>query len=123
RALRSGASRPDPHAAVLVALLQALLVLAAEAEPVRAAGRLLVADLLGHPGLVLLLVLAPHLPLTRVVLEHRLVDHRDAVLDRADRLAHAAAAARLHVGVVRAVGHHVEARVGALDPAERALHA
>src|SRR5213594_3102147 len=36
---------------------------------------------------------------------------------------HAAAAARLHVGVVGAVGHDVEAGVGALNPAERALHA
>src|SRR5262247_3288605 len=123
RRVLAGDARRDLHAAVLVALLELLLVLAAEAEPVRADGRLLVADLLGHPGLVLLLVLAPHLPLARVVLEHRLVDHRDAVLDRADRLADTAAAARLHIGVVRAVGHHVEARVGALDPAERALHA
>src|SRR5262247_4263448 len=116
-------ARRDLHAAVLVALLELLLVLAAEAEPVRADGRLLVADLLGHPGLVLLLVLAPHLPLARVVLEHRLVDHRDALLDRANRLADAAAAARLHVGVVGAVGHDIEAGIGALDPAEGALHA
>src|SRR5262245_11721919 len=116
-------ARRDLGAAVLEVLLELLLVLTAEAEPVRADGRLLVADLVGHPGLVLLLVLAPHLPLARVVVEHRLVDHRDAVLDGADRLADAAAAARLHVGVVGAVGHHVEAGVGALDPAERALHA
>src|SRR5262245_20835714 len=95
----------DPH--VIEALRAPLLVLIAEPEPVRADGRLVVADLLAQPGLILLLVLAPHLPLTRVVLEHRLVHHRDAVLDRAHRLAHAAAAARLHVGVVGVVGHHV----------------
>src|SRR5262245_48854266 len=116
-------ARGDRRAAVFVALLELLLVLAPEAEAMRADGRLFVADLLGHPGLILLLVLAPHLPLTRVVLEHRLVHHRDAVLDRAHCLADAAATARLHVGVVGVVGHHVEAGVRALDPAERALHA
>src|SRR5215467_12807058 len=116
-------ARSDLGAAILEALLELLLVLTAEPEPVRADGRLLVADLLAQPGLILLLVLAPHLPLTRVVLEHRLVHHRDAVLDRAHSLADATAAARLHVGVVGVVGHHVEAGVRALDPAERALHA
>src|SRR5712664_3477021 len=100
-----------------------LLVLAAEPEAVGAHGGLLVADLVRHPGLVPVLVVPPHLPLARVVVEHRFVDHRDALFHRADRLAHAAAAARLHVGVVSAIGHDVEAGVGALDPAERALHA
>ena len=104
-------------------LLELLLVLAAEAEAVRARRRLLVADLVDQPRLVHGLVLAPHLPLARVVGEDRLVDHGDAVLHRAHRLAHAAAAARLHVGVEGGVGHHVEAGVGARDPAEVALHA
>src|SRR5437879_1231988 len=113
----------DLDPAALEVLGDLLLVLAAEAEAVGTHGGLLVADLLRHPGRVLVLVLAPHLPLARVVVEHRLVDHRDALLDRADCLAHATAAARLHVGVVAAVGHDVEAGVGALDPAEGALHA
>src|SRR5437899_5824966 len=119
----AGDAGDDLGSAFLEVLLELLLVLAAEPEPVRADRRVLVADLLGHPGLIRGLVLAPHLPLARVVLEHRLVDHRDAVLDGAHRFAHAAAAARFHVGVVGAVGHDVEAGVGALDPAERALHA
>src|SRR6058998_3699134 len=116
-------ARGDLDAAGVEVRLELLLVLAAEAEAVRAYGGVLVADLRRHPGLVAALVLAPHLPLARVVVEHRLVDHGDAVLHRTHRLAHAAAAARLHVGVVRPVGHDVEAGVGALDPAERALHA
>src|SRR6185503_19330884 len=69
------------------------------------------------------LVFAPYLPLAVVVGEDRLVDHGDAVFHRAHRLAHTAAAARLHVGVEGGVGHHVEAGVGARDPAEVALHA
>src|SRR5439155_6044831 len=113
----------DLDTATVEVFLKLLLVLAAEAEAVRAHRGVLVADLLRHPGLVPLLVVPPHLPLARVVVEHRLVDHRDALFHRADRLAHAAAAARLHVGVVGAIGHDVEAGVGALDPAERALHA
>src|SRR5882724_6906555 len=112
----------DLDTAAVEILLELLLVLAAEAEAVRAHGGVLVADLLLHPGLVPLLVVPPHFPLARVVVEHRLVDHRDALFHRADRLAHAAAAARLHVAVVTASGHDVEAGVGALDPAERALH-
>src|SRR5512145_1136098 len=108
----------DLHAAAVEVLLQLLLVLAAEAEAVGAGRRRLVADLGDQPGLVGGLVLAPHLPLAGVVLEGRLVDHRDAVLHRAYRLAHAAAAARLHVGVEGRVRHHVEAGVRAGDPAE-----
>src|SRR4029453_5361950 len=119
----AGDARGDLDTAAVEVLHELLLVLAAEGEAVGAPGGLLVADLLCHPGRVLVLVLAPHLPLARVVVEHRLVDHGDALLDRADRLAHAAAAARLHVGVVGAVGHDIEAGVGALDPAESALHA
>src|SRR5439155_14152629 len=61
--------------------------------------------------------------LAGVVLEGGLVDHRDAVLHRADGFADAAAAAGLHVGVVEPVGHDVEAAVRALEPAERALDA
>src|SRR5213594_4500570 len=100
-----------------------LLVLAAEAEAVRSHRGLLVANLAGQPALVRGLVLPPHLPLARVVFEDRLVDHRDAVLDGADGLADAAAAAGLHVRVVGAVRHDVEAGVRTLDPAQRALHA
>src|SRR5437867_8248519 len=113
----------DLDTAAVEVFLELLLVLAAEAEAVRAHGGVLVADLLRHPGLVLLLVVPPHFPLSRVVVEYRLVYHRDALFYRADRLAHVAAIARLYVGVVGAIGHDVEAGVGALDPAERALHA
>src|SRR6185295_3114653 len=76
-------ARGNLDAAVLEVRPELLLVLAAEAEPVRADGRLLVADLVGQPGLIRRLVLAPHLPLAGVVLEHLLVHHRDAVLDGA----------------------------------------
>src|SRR3989338_3575176 len=116
-------ARGDLDAARVEVGLQLLRVLAPEAKAVRAHRRLLVADLGGQPGLVPVLVLPPHLPLARVVVEDRLVDHRDAPLDRADGLAHAAAAAGLHVRVVGAVRHDVEAGVRALDPAEGALHA
>src|SRR5688572_4206883 len=105
----AGDAGRDLHPARVQVPLQLLLVLAAEAEAVRADGGLLVPDLRGQPGLVSGLVVAPHLPLAGVVLEHRLVDHRDAVLHRAHRLADAAPAAGLHVGVEGAVGHHVEA--------------
>src|SRR4029453_19108963 len=119
----AGNARGDLDAARLQLLLDLLLVLAAEAEAVRAGDVLLAVDLVGHPGLVLALVVAPHLPLARVVLEGVLAHHGHAVLGRAHRLADAPAAAGLHVGVVEAVRGDVEARVGALDPAERALHA
>src|SRR5262249_61812381 len=113
----------DLDAALLQVPLDLLLVLAAEAEAVRADHVVLGLDLVAEPGRVPRLVLGPHLPLARVVVEGVLTHHGDAVLGRAHRLAHAAAAARLHVGVVQAVGRHVEAGVRALDPAERALHA
>src|SRR5437660_10362607 len=89
----------DLHAAAVEVARQLLLVLAAEAEAVRADRGLLVADLGGEPRRVGGLVLPPHLPLAGVVLEGGLVDHRAAALDRPDRLAHAAATAGLHVGV------------------------
>src|SRR5262249_3246328 len=98
-----GDARGDLHAASVQVVLDLLLVLAAEPEAVRADHVGLVVDLRGHPRLVLVLVLAPHLPLARVVLERGLAHHRDAVLGRAHRLADAAPAARLHVGVVQAV--------------------
>src|SRR5712692_8653252 len=113
----------DLHTAEVEVGLDLLVVLAAEAEAVRAYRSLLVTDLGAEPGLVAGLVLPPHLPLAGVVLELGLVDHRDAVLDRAHRLAYAAAAARLHIGVKRRVRHDVEAGVRARDPAEVALHA
>src|SRR5262249_55917483 len=77
-------------------LRELLLVLAAVAEPVRADRGDLVLDLLGRPDAVRVLVLAPHLPLALVVVEGGLVDHGDAVLHGADRLADSAATARLH---------------------------
>src|SRR5215470_18869173 len=79
-----------------------LLVLPAVTEAVRAV--VPVRDLLLEPARVALLVLSPRLPLAVVACELGLVDHRDAVGHRADRLAHATAAARLHVGVVEALG-------------------
>src|SRR5262249_16114459 len=94
-----------------------------EPEPVRAHDVLLVRDRGAEPGAIGVLVLTPRFPLARVRVEHRLVHHRGAVLHRTDGLAHAAAATRLHIGVVEAVRHHIEARVRALDPAERAFHA
>src|SRR4029453_17372432 len=100
-----------------------LLVLAPVAEAVGALRRDPVADLLGEPDLVGILVLAPHLPLALVVVEGGLVHHRDAVLHGAHGLAHPASAARLHVRVVQALRRHVEAAVRALNPAERALDA
>src|SRR2546429_3290835 len=81
--------RGDLHPATVQVGLELLLVLAAEPEAVRAHRGLLVADLIREPDLIGGLVLAPHLPLARVVFEDRLVDHRDAVLDGADGLAHA----------------------------------
>src|SRR5919108_5932216 len=83
-----------------------LLVLPAETEavgpfrPVR--------DLLVHPLLVGVVVLAPRLPLAGVVGERSLVHHRDALRLGADRFAHPAAAARKHVGVIEAVRRDVE---------------
>src|SRR5262249_41601333 len=85
------------------ALGELLLVLTPVPETVRAHGRDLVADLLGGPDPVRVLVLTPHLPLARVVVEGGLVHHRDAILHRADRLADPAAAAGIHVGVVQSV--------------------
>src|SRR3989449_7795320 len=113
----------DLDTAAVEVFLELLLVLAAEAEAVRAHGGVLVADLLRHPGLVLLLVVPPHFPLARGVVGHPLVYQPDSPFHPADRLAHAPAAARLHVGVVGAIGHDVEAGGGALGPAERALRA
>src|SRR5215468_6957045 len=77
------------------------LVLPAETETVGAV--VPVRDLLLEPAPVGLLVLSPRLPLAVVVRELGLVDHRDAVGHRADRLAHATAAARFHVCVVEAL--------------------
>src|SRR5712692_75667 len=98
-----------------------LLVLPAVTEAVGTLGA--VRDLRLNPALVALFVLPPHLPLAGVIRELGLVYHGDAVGHRADRLAYAAAAARLHVSVVEALGRDVEAGVRALQPAERALDA
>src|SRR6266849_10733527 len=82
----AGDAHGDLDAAHVQLLLDLLLVLAAEAEPVGADHVLLVVDLLGHPGRVRCLVLPPHLPLARVVLKRRFAHHRDAFLGRAHRL-------------------------------------
>src|SRR5438270_504377 len=82
-----------------------------------------IGDLLLHPLLVPVVVLPPGVPLPRVVRERRLVDHGDALGLGADRLAHPAAAAGLHVRVVQAVGRHVEDGVRTGQPAQRALDA
>src|ERR1039458_914655 len=88
-------------ATVSTALIGDLLgVLAHVVEPVAADG--LPRNPFRPPSGVGLLVLGPHPPLALVVREGLLVDHGDAVGHRADRLADAAAAARLHVGVVMA---------------------
>src|SRR5205814_6739507 len=58
-----------------------------------------------------------------VVLELQLVDHDDAVLDRADLGADAAPDAGLVHDLVVALGRHLEALVGAIEPAHRALDA
>src|SRR5713101_6479876 len=100
-------ARCDLDAALVQVLLDLLIVLPAEAEAVRARDVLLRVDLVGHPGLVRALVLAPHLPLAGVVLEGRLADHGDAVLGGTDGLADPAAAAGLHVGVIETLGRHV----------------
>src|SRR3954470_24916926 len=98
-----------------------LFVMAAMLEPVGAFRPVL--DPRGEGGLVGGRVLAPRLPLARVVLEPGLVDHGHAALLGAHRLAYPAAAAGLQVGVVEAVRRHVEAAVRTLQPAERALDA
>src|SRR6185369_16997057 len=119
----AGDARRDLDATRLELLGDLLLVLPPEAEAVRADDVRLVLDLRRHPGEIAGLVPAPHLPLARIVVEGRLADHRDAVLHRAHRLADPAAAARVHVGVVETVGRDIKTRIGALDPAERALDA
>src|SRR5262245_52856430 len=81
----AGDARGDLDSARVQVPLDLLLVLAAEAEAVGADHVGLVVDLGGHPRLVLVLVLAPHLPLARVVLERGLADHGDAVFGRAHR--------------------------------------
>src|SRR6267154_5949028 len=98
-----------------------LLVLPPEAEAMRPLGPR--GDERCERRLVAVRILPIQLPLARVVGELRLVHHRDAVGLRADRLAHAAAAAGLEVRVVEALGSDVEAAVRTGEPAERALDA
>src|SRR5216684_8321142 len=95
------------------------LVLAADVEAVRAVRAIL--DPVRQRAQVGGPVLAPRLPLAGVVLELRLVHHGDAVLLRADGLAHAAAAAGFQIRVVEAVGRDVEAGVRTLQPAQSTL--
>src|SRR5437773_9015356 len=60
-------ARGDLHPSRVQVGLELLLILAAEAEAVRAHGGLLVADLAAEPGRVGGLVFPPHLPLARGV--------------------------------------------------------
>src|SRR5919109_852193 len=80
-------------------------------------------DLLLQPSFVDLSVLFPHLILTAVVSEGGLVHHGDALFHRAHGLAHAAAAAGLHVGIIQMLGGDIEAGIGTLQPAQGALDA
>src|SRR5579875_56275 len=82
-----------------------------------------VALLLLRPGDVARLVALVVLPGALVVLELQLVDHHDALFDRAHLRAAAAADAVLVVDVVQAVRGRVEALVGAVVPAQLALGA
>src|ERR1700732_565293 len=88
-------------------------VLTAIAESVRTL--VLFLDLTLQPGLVTGLVFPPRFPLAVVIGEGDFVDHRHAVLDRANRLAHSAAAAGFHVGVIESFGSDVEAGIRALQ--------
>src|SRR5690348_15195881 len=97
------------------------LILAAIAETMRALAMAL--DLALQPNLVAFLVFSPVFPLAAVVTEFRFVDHRYAFLHRAHGFAHATAAAGFHVGVVQVLGRHVENRIRAAEPAQRALDA
>src|SRR3989475_7880090 len=69
------------------------------------------------------MVRLPELPLVDVVLEPELVDHHDAVLDRADLCADAAADARLVHDLVVPLRRDLEALVRTVEPAHRALDA
>ena len=63
------------------------------------------------------------LPRTVVVLELQLIDHHDALFDRTNLGAFAAADAILVLDVIEAVRGRIEALVRALDPTERAFGA
>src|SRR6266566_5531105 len=76
-----------------------------------------------EPLVVAVVVFLPELPLVLVVLEPELIDHDDAVLHRAHLRADAAADARLVDDLVMAFGRDLEALVGAVEPAHRALDA
>src|SRR5881397_683986 len=76
----AGDAHGDLDAAHVQLLLDLLLVLAAEAEPVGADHVLLVVDLLGHPRRVFALSLAPPPPLARFSLEGALFPLGDASL-------------------------------------------
>src|SRR5512147_3115137 len=75
----AGDTRGDLDAARVELLGDLLVVLAAEAEAVRADHVALVVDLARHPAAVAVLVVPPHVPLARVVLEGGLAHHRDAI--------------------------------------------
>src|SRR5919204_1011495 len=76
-----------------------------------------------EPLVVAGMVLLPELPFVVVVLEFELVDHDDAVLHRAHLRADAAADARFVDHLVVALRRDLEALVGAVEPAHRALDA
>src|SRR5919108_2029610 len=101
-----------------------LVVLASMVEAMAAMCALLPrSDLLLQPPSIGLCILLPHLVLTGVVGERRLIDHGDAVLHRADGFAHATPAARLHIGIIQVLSGHIEAGIGALEPTQGAFDA
>src|SRR5579863_10562608 len=76
-----------------------------------------------QPFQVAFLVLPVGLPLAVLVIEFGFVDHRNAVVDRANLLAHTAATAGLQIDVVGPLGGDVERSVGTIQPAQGALRA
>src|SRR5262245_12631424 len=79
-------------------------------------------NLLLQPPLVCRCVLFPHLILTAVVGKGGFGDHGDTIGHRAHGLAHATAAAGLHVGIIQMFRRDIEAGVRALQPAQGTLH-
>src|SRR2546428_450666 len=76
-----------------------------------------------EPFVVAVVVLLPELPLVVVVFELELVDHDDAVLDRADLGTDPATDAGFVDHLVVAFGRDLEALVRTVEPAHRALDA
>src|SRR6185312_182556 len=98
-----------------------LFILALVAEPVRSLAMAL--DLVLQPNRIACFVFSPVLPLAAVIFEFGFVHHGDAFLHRANGFAHPAAAAGFHVGVVEVLRRHIEDRIRAAQPAQRAFDA